>query len=77
MRTPSLLAFPVASRFLNKYNAHPVNDKDTKYIRLVVELKIIQSLSACKNHSINLLDLSNHFWDPPDFRVPLLESNNY
>ena len=28
--------------------------------RLLVKPKIIQSLSACKNHSINLLDSSNH-----------------
>ena len=28
--------------------------------RLVVKAKIIQSLSACKNNSVNLLDSSNH-----------------
>ena len=36
----------------------------------MVEPKNIQSLSGCKNHSVNLLDSSNHLWDTPDFRVP-------
>ena len=31
--------------------------------RLVVKPKILQSLSACKNYSINLLDSSNHLSD--------------
>ena len=38
--------------------------------RLVVKLKLIQLLSACKNDSINLLDSSNYLWDTPDLRVP-------
>ena len=38
--------------------------------RLVVKPKVIQSLSACKNHSINLYDSWNDLWDTPDFVVP-------
>ena len=39
--------------------------------KLVIKPKIIQALSACKNHSINLLDSPNHLWDTSDFRVPV------
>ena len=38
--------------------------------RLVIKQKNIQSLSACKNHSINLLDSWNNLWDTPNFIVP-------
>ena len=37
--------------------------------RLVVKPKIIQLLSLSKNHSISLLNPSNHLRDAPDFRV--------
>ena len=54
----------------NKYNCkgHLANVKIQS--RLVVKPKIIQSLSACKNQSINPFDSSNHMQDAPDFRVP-------
>ena len=32
--------------------------------------KIIPSLSTSKNHSTNLLNSWNYFWDTPDLRVP-------
>ena len=38
--------------------------------RYRVEQNIIPSLLACKNHSINLLNSSNHFWDIPGLRLP-------
>ena len=49
----------------------PVDTQEMSKIqsRLVVKPKIIQSLSPCKNHSINLLNSSNHLSDAPDFRV--------
>ena len=37
--------------------------------RLVVQPKIVQSLSPYKNHSISLLDSSNHLCNASDFRV--------
>ena len=30
----------------------------------------LPSPSACTNHSINLLNSSNHLWDTPDLRLP-------
>ena len=36
--------------------------------RLVVNPKILQSLSAGKKHSVDSL---NHFWDTPNFRDPI------
>ena len=86
MRTPSLLAFPVATRFLNKYSAHPVNDKDTKYIRLVVELKIIHYQHAKIIQSIYLiyqiifeihLILESHYWSPIIIKLNWLFLNFY
>ena len=41
--------------------------------RLVIKTKIIQSLSVCKNHSINRLDSWNDLWDTPNFIVPWSE----
>ena len=38
--------------------------------RLAINQKLIQSLSQCKNHSINLLDSLNYLWDALDFTVP-------
>ena len=57
----------VASQHLN------VKDKS----RLAVKPKIIPSLSAWKNHSINLLNSSNHLCDTPDLRVPQNIYNNH
>ena len=37
---------------------------------MAIKPKIIPSLSVCKNHSINLLNSSNHLWDKPDLIVP-------
>ena len=37
--------------------------------RLVTKSKIIQSLSPCKNHLINLLNSSNNLCDAPGFRA--------
>ena len=55
------------THFPNSYSGGMFLKIQTRY---VVKLKIIQSLSACRNHSINLLDSSNDFWDTPDFIVP-------
>ena len=43
----------------NCSGTHHLNVKDGS--RLALKPKIIPSLSACKNHSINLFNSSNHF----------------
>ena len=55
--------FPVGTRnktFLIGTTAMDIQPMSKIQSRLVVKPKIIQSLSACKNHSINLLDSSNY-----------------
>ena len=71
---PSSKTFPVGTRnrtsFLTSTTAVDTQQMSKIQTTLVVKPNIIQSLSQCKNHSINLLDSSNHLWDAPDFRVP-------
>ena len=56
--------FPVGTKsktsFLTSKTAVGTQQISKIQNRLVVKLKIIESLSACKNHSINWLDSSNH-----------------
>ena len=74
--TPSSKTFPVGTRNKTSFltGATAVNTQqmypESIQSRLVVKPECIQSLSQCKNHSINLLNSSNHLWDAPDFRVP-------
>ena len=71
---PSSKTIPVGTRsktsFLTSTTAVDTQRMSKIQSRLVAKPKIIQSLSPCKNYSINLLDSSNHLWDAPDFRVP-------
>ena len=64
LEKPSSKTFPVGTRsktsFLTSTNAVDTQQMSKIQGRLVVKPKIIESLSACKNHSINLLNSSNH-----------------
>ena len=70
---PSSKTFPVGNRSKTFLTGTTVYTQQMSKIRtrLVVKPKIIQSLSTCQNHSINLLDsLNPHMSDTPDFRIP-------
>ena len=49
--------------FLTSATAVGIQQMSKIQCRLVVKPKIIKLLTACKNHSTNLLNLSNHLWD--------------
>ena len=65
--------FPQREFFLKTLAKHncsgPLAFKCQRF-RESVKLKMIPSLSAYKNQSVNLLNSSNDLWDTPDLRVP-------
>ena len=73
MGRPNSKTFPagtVNKTFLTSTTAMDTQQMSKIQSRLAIKPKIIQSLSACKNHSVNLLYSSNLLWHTPDFRVP-------
>ena len=64
LEKPSSETFPVGTRsktsFLTSTTVVDTQQISKIQSRLIVKPKLIESLSACKNHSINLLDSSNH-----------------
>ena len=70
---PSCKTFPMVTRSKTSFitSTTAVNTQQILKIqsKLFVKPKIIQSVSLCKNHLINLLDSSNPLCDASDFRV--------